>query len=256
MARDYVDINRDVWDADAPHEVARAEHSWTRDAPVWGSWATPEASLNMLPADLAGKDAIELGCGTGYVSAWMARRGARVTGIDVSPEQLATARRLAKEHGADITFIEGNAEATGLADAAFDFAISEYGAAIWCAPDKWLREAWRLLRPGGGLVFLGNHPLVLICSPTNGAPTEPRLHRPYRGMWGADWTEVEFDPTGICFNLTFADWMALFAEIGFVVKAYQEVYASESETETRAFVPAEWAKSYPVEQVWHLEKPA
>jgi ubiquinone/menaquinone biosynthesis C-methylase UbiE len=114
---------------------------------------------------MTGMDAIELGCGTGYVSAWMARRGARVTGIDVSAEQLATARRLMDEHGLDITFLEGNAEATGLPDAAFDFAISEYGAAIWCDPDLWLPEAHRLLRPGGTLVFLGNHPMAIITTP-------------------------------------------------------------------------------------------
>ncbi|MEO1249500.1 MAG: hypothetical protein AAFW76_06625, partial [Pseudomonadota bacterium] len=138
----------------------------------------------------------------------------------------------------------------------FDFAISEYGAAIWCPPGIWLREAWRLLRPGGSLVFLGNHPMVLICSPTNGAPCEMTLHRPYRDMWGADWTEVEIEPTGVCFNLTIAGWMELFAEIGFSVRHYQEIFAPQSETETRGFVPAEWAKQYPVEQVWHLEKPA
>jgi len=256
MIRDYVAINRDVWDADAKHDVALGEHRWALDAPIWGSWGRPEASLNLLPPDMTNMDAIELGCGTGYLSGWMARRGARVTGIDISANQLATARRLATQHGADITFIEGNAETTGLDASSFDFAISEYGAAIWCPPETWLREAWRLLRPGGRLVFLGNHPLVLICSPTNGKPTETTLHRPYRDMWGADWTTVEFDPTGVCFNLTISGWMDLFSEIGFVVTKYQEIFAPESQTEPRAFVPAEWAKNYPVEQVWHLSKPA
>lgn len=256
MSRDYIAINRDVWDEDAKHWVAVGERLWNANPPIWGSWGVSEASLNMLPSDMANTDAIELGCGTGYVAGWMARRGARVTAIDVSPNQLVTARRLADAHGADITFIEGNAEATGLADSTFDFAISEYGAAIWCPADKWLSEAWRLLRPGGKLVFLGNHPMVLICSPTNGAPCDTTLHRPYRGMWGADWTKVEIDPTGVCFNLTLSGWMDLFSTIGFTVENYQEVYAPESETETRAFVPADWAKNYPVEHVWHLEKPA
>ena len=255
MNRDHVAVNRDVWDADARNWVVGGERLWSAEEPVWGNWGIPEASLNLLPSNLADKDAIELGCGTGYVSGWMTRRGARVTAIDVSSHQLTTARRLAKEHGADITFIEGNAEATGLEDSSFDFAISEYGAAIWCRPGKWLREAWRLLRPGGRLVFLGNHPMVLLCSPTSGAPCETKLHRPYRGMWGADWTEVELDPSGVCFNLTISDWMVLFSAIGFTVTNYQELFAPESETETRAFVPPEWAKQYPVEQVWHLEKP-
>jgi SAM-dependent methyltransferase len=255
MTRDHVAINRDVWDADAKNWVAAAERLWSAEEPVWGNWGIAEGSLNLLPSDLANKDAIELGCGTGYVSGWMARRGARVTAIDVSAMQLTTARRLAKQHGAEIRFIEGNAEATGLEDSSFDFAISEYGAAIWCPPGKWLREAWRLLRPGGQLVFLGNHPMVLLCSPANGAPCEATLHRPYRGMWGADWTEVELEPSGVCFNLTISAWMDLFATIGFTVGRYQELFAPESEMETRASVPADWAKKYPVEQVWHLEKP-
>ena len=143
MTRNHVAINQGIWDADAPNWVGVAEKLWRVEVPEWGNWGNPEASLNMLPTDMSGKDAIELGCGTAYVSAWMVQRGAKVTAIDVSPAQLATARRLAKEHETDITFIEGNAEETGLPDASFDFAISEYGAAIWCPPDLWLCEAWR-----------------------------------------------------------------------------------------------------------------
>lgn len=252
---DHVSINRDVWDADAPNWVAAGERQWAADAPCWGNWGLPEAELGLLPPEMSGMEAVELGCGTGYVAGWMARRGARVTAIDVSAAQLATARRLAGEHGADITFMEGNAEATGLPDAAFDFAISEYGAAIWCPPEVWLREAWRLLRPGGRLVFLGNHPLSLICSPLSGAPTDRSLHRPYRGLRSIDWTEVEEDPSGICFNLTMSGWMDLFREIGFAVTNYQELYAPAEADDMRGYVPADWARDYPVEQVWHLVKP-
>ena len=256
MERDYVAINREVWEAEAAHWVATGVRLWGLEVPVWGNWGASDASLNLLPAAHAGIDAIELGCGTGYVSGWMARRGAKVTGIDISAAQLATPRRLAEQHGADIMFIEYNAEATGLDDAAFDFAISEYGTAIWCRPDAWLREAWRVLRPGGRLVFLGNHPLVLVCSPLDGAPCDLRLHRPYRDMWGADWAEVTFDPSGLCFNLTIAGWMEVFRAIGFRVTNYQEIYIPDHQTETSASVPAAWGKTYPVEQVWHLEKPA
>ena len=256
MDTDYVAINRSVWDADAPNWVSAGERLWALESPEWGTWNHPDAPLHVLPEDMTGQDAIELGCGTAYVSGWMARRGARVTAIDVSPAQLDTARRLAAEHGAKITFIEGNAERTGLPDNSFDFAVSEYGAAIWCPPDVWLREAWRLLRPGGRLSFLGNHPLSLICAPESGAPNDRRLHRPYKGMWGADWTVVEYEPSGICFNLTISDWMALFAQIGFAVQGYHELYAPDWAEGERAAIPADWAKSYPVEQVWKLEKMA
>tara|TARA_R110002012_G_scaffold280980_1_gene469953 strand:+ start:68 stop:838 length:771 start_codon:yes stop_codon:yes gene_type:complete len=255
MKSDYVSVNQDVWDKDARNWVEAGERLWCAEEPTWGIWGLPEVYLRLFPEDLSERDAVELGCGTGYVSGWMAQRGARVTAIDISPAQLATARRLAELHGADITFLEGNAEATGLDEASFDFAISEYGAAIWCRPEIWLSEAWRLLRRGGELVFLGNHPLSLVCSPSNGAPCDTTLHRPYRGMWGADWTEVDIDPTGVCFNLTVSDWFGLFSDVGFSVKKYQELYAPKHAEGTRGSVPAAWAKDYPVEQVWHLVKP-
>lgn len=198
--------------------------------------------------------AIELGCGTGYVSAWMAKRGAKVTGVDISSKQLATARRLNNAHKTNVTFLEANAEATGLPDAGFDFAISEYGAAIWCDPDIWLPEAARLLKTGGTLVFLGNHPLTIITAPLSGAPAEFTLHRPYRDLTGADWTEVEIDPAGIEFNRTTDAWFKLFNKTGFAVIDYHEIYAPSDANETSFSVPADWAKSFPSEQIWHLKR--
>ena len=128
------------------------ERRWALADPVWGIWELPDAGIELLPAELSGRDAIELGCGTGYVSAWMARRGARVVGIDNSAQQLATARRLAAAHGVELTLVHGDAEAVDHPDASFDFAVSEYGAAIWCDPYRWIPEAHRLLRPGGMLL--------------------------------------------------------------------------------------------------------
>ncbi|SHH75221.1 class I SAM-dependent methyltransferase [Cognatishimia maritima] len=255
MTDDYLNINKDIWNNDAANWVTFAQERWALDVPEWGNWSKPESELSMLPKDMAGLKAIELGCGTGYVSYWMVNRGATVTAIDLSKEQLSTARRLDEKHKANITFIEGNAEDTGLPDQSFDFAISEYGASIWCRPKAWLTEAYRLLRAGGRLVFLGNHPLSLIASPLNGLPAERVLHRPYRNMWGADWTKVEFEPTGVCFNLTMSGWMDLFQEIGFEVEKYHEIYAPDWAQDTRGAIPADWAKDYPVEQVWKLRKP-
>lgn len=52
----------------------------------------PERQLGVL-GEVAGLDVVELGCGTAYFSAWLARRGARPVGVDLTPAQLATARR-------------------------------------------------------------------------------------------------------------------------------------------------------------------
>jgi len=162
---DHVRRNRTLWDEWAGKYAASGAASWARDTPVWGIWGIPEARVGMLPDDLNGKDAIELGCGTAYVSAWMARRGARVVGIDNSEAQLATARRLQQEHGLEFPLLHGNAEAVPYPDASFDFAISEYGACLWADPQRWIREAARILRPGGRLTFLVNSFLLMLCVP-------------------------------------------------------------------------------------------
>ena len=254
MPADHVPINRDHWDGMADDWVALGERLWALETPEWGIWNVPDAQVTLLPADMAGMDAVELGCGTGYVSGWMARRGARVTAIDVSSRQLTSARRLAGEHGARIDFVEGDAEATGRPAAAFDFAVSEYGAAIWCDPAVWLREAWRLLRTGGRLAFLGNHPLVLAATPPSGDLAGFTLHRGWRELDRIDWTGVEIDPGGIGFNRSFEGWLALFRENGFGVLDYRENYAPDDATEDRFPVGADWAKRFPSEQVWWLEK--
>ena len=80
----------------------------------------------MLPAELAGPDSIELGCGTGYVSAWLARRGARPTGLDNSAAQLATARYLQDRFGLRYPLIRASAEQAPFADAGFDLAIAAF----------------------------------------------------------------------------------------------------------------------------------
>jgi SAM-dependent methyltransferase len=202
---------------------------------------------------MAGLDAIELGCGTGYISGWMARRGARVVGIDNSERQLTTARRLAAQHEVALTLHHESAENIPLPDASFDFAISEYGAAIWCDPLVWVPEAHRLLRPGGELVFLGNSPLATICMPASGDVCEPRLHRPYFGLHRIDWTSVEIDPGGIEFNLTISDWLRLFRDTGFEVLDYLELQVPSGSPD-RFSTPGNWAHQWPAEQVWKLRR--
>jgi SAM-dependent methyltransferase len=252
---EHVAVNREHWDGMADQWVAIGERAWASETPSWGQWAVPEAEIQMLPADMTGMRAIDLGCGTGYVSAWMARRGAVVTAIDNSAEQLGTARRLAGEHGVDLELIHGNAETVPRADGSFDFAISEYGASIWADPYKWIPEAHRLLVPGGTLCFLGNHILVNLCSPPNGSlPVTRTLENPYFDLFRQDWRDAIDDPGGIEFNLTFSGWIRLFNQTGFDILDLIEVQAPADAEGAPFAVTAEWAKSFPSEHVWKLRK--
>lgn len=244
--------NRRYWDEMADEWVEGGDLAWQQE-PAWGNWQLPEDEVGMLPDDMTGMRAIELGCGTGYVSAWMARRGATVVGIDNSPRQLETARRLADEHGIALDLRLGSAEEVDEPDAAFDFAISEYGAAIWCDPRVWIPEAARLLRPGGRLRFLGNHPLAMCCVPLDGSPTDFALHRDYFGLHRLDWSQVEHDPGGVEFNLPISEWMRLFRASCFAVDEYLELQAPADAADMYA-TPGEWARRFPAEQVWKLTR--
>ena len=89
---DHVLRNRAAWDQWAPDYTGAGLRSWSAAEPSWGIWGIPEAQAGVLPSGLDGADTIELGCGTGYVSAWLARRGARPVGLDNSPRTGCSAR--------------------------------------------------------------------------------------------------------------------------------------------------------------------
>jgi SAM-dependent methyltransferase len=250
--REYVARNRAHWDEMAAEYVANGEASWATDQPKWGIWGIPESEVGLLPERLDGKDAIELGCGTGYVSAWLARRGARVVGIDNSPRQLETARRLQQQHGLDFPLLLGNAETVPYPDASFDFAISEYGAALWADPYLWIPEAARLLRPGGELVFLTNGLLCILCQQDTEAegPATDRLRRPYFGMHRTEWPDSE----GVEFHLGYGDWIRLLRANGFEVTDLLELRPAEGATTRYPWITAEWARQWPSEEAWKARK--
>jgi hypothetical protein len=71
---EHIRRNRAAWNEWAAEFVKSGERDWAAADPSWGIWAVPEAELHVLPDDLKGLDAVELGCGTAYVSAWPAPR--------------------------------------------------------------------------------------------------------------------------------------------------------------------------------------
>jgi SAM-dependent methyltransferase len=249
---EHVRRNRAYWDSIAAEYVPHGEEAWATDEPSWGIWGIPESELHLLPDDLAGKDVIELGCGTAYVGAWLARRGARVTGIDNSPRQLETARRLQHEHDLHFPLMLGNAEEIPLPDATFDVAISEYGAALWADPYRWVPEASRLLRPGGELLFLTNGLILMLAVPDLEAdgPATDRLRRPYFGMHRNEWP----DSDEVEFHLGYGDWIRLLRANGFEVLDLVELRPPAGASTSYGFVTNEWARRWPSEEAWKARK--
>jgi SAM-dependent methyltransferase len=248
---EHARVNRDAWNANAVEDVELAERQWATDTINWGIWGVPEAEVGMFPADLEGRDAIELGCGTAYGSAWMARRGAKPVGIDNSEAQLATARELQREHGIAFPLLHGNAEEVPFPDASFDFVLSEYGASIWADPYKWIPEAARLLRAGGRLAFLVNAPLLILCVPEHeGEAADERLKRPYFGLHRVEWP----DDDSVAFHVPHGEMIALLRDSGFEVEALTELRPPEHATTTYDFVTIEWARKWPSEEVWRARK--
>ena len=246
--------NREIWTQEnAEYTGPKALEAWRQEEIGWGVFQVPESELGALP-DVAGKDVVELGCGTAYFSAWLAKRGARPVGVDLTPAQLATARRCQQELGIEFPLVEASAEDVPLPDASFDLALSEYGASIWCDPERWIAEAARLLRPGGELVFLVNSTLAILCSPDEGSVVE-RLQRPQFGMYRFEWPGED---DGVNFYISHGEWIRILRQNGFEIVALHELQAPPDAADHPRYelVSAEWAKKWPSEELWRARKRA
>jgi len=245
--------NREIWTQEnAEYTGPKALDAWRQEEIRWGVFQVPESEVGALP-DVAGKDVVELGCGTAYFSAWLARRGARPVGVDLTPAQLATARRCQQELGIEFPLVEASAEDVPLPDASFDLALSEYGASIWCEPERWIAEAARLLRPGGELVFLVNSTLAILCSPDEGKVLE-QLQRPQFGMYRFEWLPDK----EVNFYIPHGEWIRVLTQHGFEIVALHELQAPDDAKDHPRYelVSAEWARKWPSEDIWRAHKRA
>jgi SAM-dependent methyltransferase len=247
----HLAANVEYWSSRAEAELDLARRRWADTEPCWGVYDIPESAARVLPADVTGMRVAELGCGTGYISAWLARAGARPVAIDPTPSQLRIAQRMQDETGLRFPLIRAAGEHVPLTDGSVDLVISEYGAAIWADPYRWIAEAARILRPGGELVFLGISSLLILCAPVDETePVAPTLLRAHRGMHAVSWAD---DPT-VEFHLSPGEWIRLLRREGFEVLELIELYAPDGETRTPMAIPPAWAQRWPVEEVWRARR--
>jgi ubiquinone/menaquinone biosynthesis C-methylase UbiE len=92
---------------------------------------------------------LDVACGTGNATLPAARRGARVTGLDLTPKLLRDARAHAEAEGLEVEWVEGDAEALPFDDSSFDVVVSTFGCMFAPRHEVAAHEIARVLRPGG-----------------------------------------------------------------------------------------------------------
>jgi SAM-dependent methyltransferase len=248
---EYLARNRTAWESWARDYAAIGRAAWTDSELRWGVWQLPESELGVLEGIGAQQDVIELGCGTASVSAWLTRYGHRVAGVDFARAQLDNARWLQDDLGVAFRLVHANVEKLPYDSGSFDVAISEYGASLWSDPRYWLPEAYRVLRPGGKLIFFTNGAMLMACTPPDGSQPQDVLVRD-------SFTSpiVEFASGPLEFHLRHGLWIEVLRECGFDLEALVEVRPPLEAKARFGFVSLEWARRWPSEEIWIAGKRA
>ncbi len=149
----------EVWERYAAGRTPRRERN-AAGAATWFNWTShPDHGPDeTVLGPLADRAVLELGCGTGCNLAHLATRGARCTGLDVSPTQLAKARGR-WGHLPGLRFVEAEAvEYLTSRREGFDVVVSVFGPAWFTDPDVLLPLVRERLAPGGLFAFSHTHP--------------------------------------------------------------------------------------------------
>jgi SAM-dependent methyltransferase len=238
--------NRAWWDAHA--EDYQREHGEFIGAPDprWGMWQVPEDELGVL-GDVSGRDVLELGCGGGQWAIALARRGARVTGLDNSDAQLEHARDNARRAGVGVELVHASAEALPFAEGSFDVVFCDFGAMLFADPYLTVPEVARVLRPGGTFAFSDLTPFnVLFYDAEHEDDMADRPVRDYFGLHRIEWSDGMVE-----FNLPYGEWIRLFVRNDLEVVDLLETQPAPGATSTyRSEAETAWARRWPMEHIW------
>ncbi len=235
--------NRERWDKDSDRYQASHGVEISAAPDAWGGWRIPEAELRVLP-DIVGSDVLELGCGGGQWSVWLARHGARVTGLDLSRRQLEHAKRSIAAADTQALLVQGSAESLPFHNATFDLVLSDHGAMSWGDPDRTVPEVARVLRPGGTLVFCATSPLFTMCWDDRIDGPGDRLGADYFGLHG----QAEGDGAA-----SFV-WVRRFRAHGLLVDALIEPRPAPGAVSSFYPDATEWARRWPAEAIWKVRR--
>jgi SAM-dependent methyltransferase len=180
---------------------------------LWGPNRFPERELGIL-GDVRGKRVLEVGCGGAQFGIELARRGALLTGIDLSAEQLRHARANVRRAGVRYRLVRGNAEdLSRFRSSSFDLVVSDFAVGFMDI-DRLFPEVARVLRVGGRCVVSWNSP-ILDCMTVDGSPPLRAFVRSYFDR--TPFVEGGRDPT-YEFKRIYGDWVRAFARAGLVLE--------------------------------------
>jgi len=230
-----------AWDKDAANWAAevRAGHDLPHEL------FTHPRFMAFLP-DLSGCGVLDLGCGEGRYTRSLARRGAKMTGVDISPAMIEHARGEEAREPLGIRYEAGSsAQLAAFADNTFDAAVS--GMALMDTPDfpAVAREAFRVIRPRGGFFFSVLHPCFMRRDSSFAVDGEGRVvgrrvrtywdDDPYTEQWGFEDSARPF--TIFYFPYRFEDYINGLCAAGFRIERIEEPRPSEAVIKAHPEVP-------------------
>lgn len=231
MSEDILSINRRGWDYSAPRFFGGTA------LPSYGPLGPSEDVLRFLPP-LDGARVLELGCGSGHSLLYLAHRGAaELWGLDLSPVQIAFAKDVLASLGPRARLVESPMEVDpDLPKGHFDLVLSVYGLGWTTDLDATFHNVFGYLRPGGALVFSGEHPAYSCLAFT---PNGYVVTRPYTEV-GPERHESWSGTPIVIQRRPLSAYLNSMAAVGFRFEALDESDVDPAFVKPRHEDPARW----------------